>query len=496
MHHLPNTGKTRSADDAEAPSRLCKTVYFFSMTEAWYYFMSTKLWGGRFTGANDPLMEAFNASIGFDKRMWQADITGSQAYALALARSGIISGNEAETLVEGLEQVAAEWAASTFELRPGDEDIHTANERRLTELLGDVAGKLHTGRSRNDQVATDTRLWLLGEIVHLRTHLREMIRTAVERAAAEIDLLMPGYTHLQPAQPTRWSHWILSHAWAWQRDAARLDELTQRVSSLPLGSGALAGNPFDVDRDFLAGQLGFASVADNSLDAVSDRDFVAEFLFWASLTMIHLSRWSEDLIIYSSREFGFVEVADAYSTGSSLMPQKKNPDSLELLRGKSGRVFGELSGFLMTMKGLPSTFNKDLQEDKEPLYDAVDTLRDSLQIAGGVLATLTVNTEKMAASLVPEMLATDLAEYLVRKGIPFRETHHVAGAAVRLAEEKGVRLSALSAAELRPLHPAFDEDVADVWSFERSVEQRSASGGSSRSAVKAQIEALDKWLAQ
>ncbi|MFZ1756151.1 MAG: argininosuccinate lyase [Caldilineaceae bacterium] len=456
--------------------------------------MSTKLWGGRFTGANDPLMEAFNASISFDKRMWRADITGSQAYARALARSGIITGDEAETLVAGLEQVADEWAAGRFALRPGDEDIHTANERRLTELLGDVAGKLHTGRSRNDQVATDTRLWLLGEIAHMRTHLAELIGTAIERAAAEIDLLMPGYTHLQPAQPTRWSHWILSHAWAWQRDAQRLDELTQRVSSLPLGSGALAGNPFGVDRDFLARELGFAAVAPNSLDAVSDRDFVAEFLFWASLTMLHLSRWSEDLIVYSSREFGFVGIADAYSTGSSLMPQKKNPDSLELLRGKSGRVFGELSGFLMTIKGLPSTFNKDLQEDKEPLYDAVDTLRDSLQIAGGVLATLTVNDARMAASLVPEMLATDLAEYLVRKGIPFRETHHVAGAAVRLAEEQGVSLSALTAADLQTLHPAFGEDVADVWSYERSVEQRDAAGGSSRRAVLAQIEALRSWL--
>lgn len=456
--------------------------------------MSTKLWGGRFTGANDPLMEAFNASISFDKRMWRADITGSQAYARALARSGIITGDEAEALVTGLARVADEWAAGHFELRPGDEDIHTANERRLTELLGDVAGKLHTGRSRNDQVATDTRLWLLGEIVELRRHLHDLIRTAVERAGAEIDLLMPGYTHLQPAQPTRWSHWILSHAWAWQRDAQRLDELTRRVSSLPLGSGALAGNPFNIDRDFLAAELGFASVAPNSLDAVSDRDFVAEFLFWASLTMLHLSRWSEDLIIYSSREFGFVVVADAYSTGSSLMPQKKNPDSLELLRGKSGRVFGELSGFLMTMKGLPSTFNKDLQEDKEPLYDAVDTLRDSVQIASGVLATLTVNAEKMAASLVPEMLATDLAEYLVRKGIPFRETHHVAGAAVRLAEEKSLPLSGLTPADLRTLHPAFGDDVADVWNFERSVDQRDAAGGSSRRAVLAQIDELRAWL--
>jgi len=456
--------------------------------------MSTKLWGGRFTGAIDPLMEAFNASISFDKRMWRADIAGSQAYARALAQTGMITGDEAEMLVAGLERVAEEWAAGRFVLRPGDEDIHTANERRLTELIGDVAGKLHTGRSRNDQVATDTRLWLREEIAGLRTHLRDLIQIAVERAAEEIDLLLPGYTHLQPAQPTRWSHWLLSHAWAWQRDAQRLDELTRRVNSLPLGSGALAGNPFGVDRDFLAQELGFMSVAPNSLDAVSDRDFVAEFLFWASLTMLHLSRWAEDLILYSSREFGFVTVADAYSTGSSLMPQKKNPDSLELLRGKSGRVCGELSSFLMTMKGLPSTFNKDLQEDKEPLYDAVDTLSGSLPIAGGVLATLTVDGARMAASLAPEMLATDLADYLVRKGVPFRETHHVAGAAVRLAEERGVALSALSTADLQRLHPAFDDDVTAVWSFERSVEQRSAAGGSSRDAVLAQIDGLRGWL--
>jgi argininosuccinate lyase len=439
-------------------------------------------------------MEAFNASIGFDRRLWKADIQGSQAYARALARAGIISPSEADVLVRTLEEVAQEWAEGRFVIQPGDEDIHTANERRLTELAGPVAGKLHTGRSRNDQVATDLRLWLREEIRVLRGHLRELIRTATERAAAEIHLLMPGYTHLQPAQPVRWSHWLLSHVWPWQRDAQRLDELARRVNVLPLGNGALAGNPFPIDRAFLAAELGFADVTQNSMDGVSDRDFVAEFLFWASLTMIHLSRLAEDLIIYSSREFGFVTLADAYSTGSSLMPQKKNPDSMELLRGKSGRVLGDLTGLMVTLKGLPSAYDKDLQEDKEPLFDAVDTLAGALQITAGVLATATVNQERMNAALATEMLATDLADYLVRKGVPFRETHHIAGAAVRLAEERQIALSALSLADLQALHPAFEEDVMNVWDPGVSVEKRNVVGGTSLNSVQAQIDRLRRWL--
>ncbi len=456
--------------------------------------MSHKLWGGRFSGETDPRMEAFNASIHFDQRLWRADIQASQAYAKALARAGILTPEEAETLVTGLEQVAQEWAQGRFVLQPGDEDIHTANERRLTELVGPVAGKLHTGRSRNDQVATDLRLWLREEIRTLRQELRGLIRTGVERAREEIDLLMPGYTHLQPAQPIRWSHWLLSHVWPWQRDAQRLDQLAERVNVLPLGSGALAGNPFPIDRRFLAQELGFQDVTPNSMDGVSDRDFVAEFLFWASLTMVHLSRLAEDLILYSTQEFGFVVLADAYSTGSSLMPQKKNPDSMELLRGKSGRTLGHLTGLLATLKGLPSTYNKDLQEDKEPLFDAVDTLARALPIAAGVLATLAVLPQGLAMALTPEMLATDLADYLVRKGVPFREAHHIAGKAVRMAEERGISLPELSLADLRQLHPAFDHDVDLVWDFEASVEQRDVEGGTSRRAVLAQIQALERWL--
>lgn len=457
--------------------------------------MSTKLWGGRFSGKTDPLMEQFNASLRFDQRLWKADIVGSQAYAMALARVGIVTKEEAAAIIEGLSLVAEEWEAGGFVVVEGDEDIHTANERRLTELIGPVAGKLHTGRSRNDQIATDVRLWLRDQVATLDDFLRELIATAASRAAAEIDVLMPGYTHLQPAQPVRWSHWLLSHAWAWRRDADRLSELAERVDVMPLGSGALAGNPFGIDRATLAVDLGFAAISANSMDAVSDRDFVAEFLFWAALMMMHLSRFAEDVIIYSSREFGFVTLADAYSTGSSLMPQKKNPDALELLRGKSARVVGHLTGLMTLLKGLPSTYNKDLQEDKEPLFDAVDSLAGALQIAHGVLATLTIHPAHMAVALSPEMLATDLADYLVRRGVPFREAHHVAGAAVKMAEVQGVPLTELTLDDLQTLHGEFGEDVTAVWRFEASVEQRAAVGGTSRSAVLAQIEALERWLA-
>ncbi|KAJ2844707.1 argininosuccinate lyase, partial [Coemansia brasiliensis] len=347
-----------------------------------------KLWGGRFSGETDPLMEAFNESIHFDRRMYAADIQGSQAYAKALLKKGILTSEEQQTLDKGLQSVLQEWQANTFELRPGDEDIHTANERRLGELVGAVAGKLHTGRSRNDQVATDMRLWLRDEVTRMIGFLRQVIEALTFRAEQDIDVLMPGYTHLQRAQPIRWSHLLLSYAFWFQQDTMRLEQFMPRINQLPLGSGALAGNPFQVDREWLAQELGFSSVTPNSLYGTSDRDFVAEFLFHCSMTMIHISRLAEDLIIYSSAEFGFVQLADAYSTGSSLMPQKKNPDSLELLRGKCGRVFGGMSGFMMAYKGLPSTYNKDMQEDKEPMFDAVDTLSGSLQITAAVVATL------------------------------------------------------------------------------------------------------------
>jgi len=461
-------------------------------------------------------MEKFNESLSVDRRMWAEarphcassarrrsrppppqDIRGSQAYARALARAGLLSGAECDTLVHGLDAVAAEWASGAFAVREGDEDIHTANERRLGELVGPVGGKLHTGRSRNDQVATDTRLWLLGALRALRGHTRALIRVAVERAESESDALMPGFTHLQSAQTVRWSHWLLAYAAAWQRDDERLGEVLSRCARMPLGSGALAGNPFGIDRAALAAELGFTGgVCPNSMDAVSDRDYVAETQFWASLCAVHLSRFSEDLIIYSSLQFGFVQLSDAYSTGSSLMPQKKNPDALELLRGKAGRLLGNLAGTLAVLKGTPSTYNKDFQEAWQPLFETVDTMGDCLQIAAGCLATLRIDRRRMAASLSADMLATDLAEYLVRKGVPFRETHHVAGAAVRAAEAAGVPLSALGLPALQALHPAFEADVSALWSFERSAESRDTEGGTSARSVQEQVAKLRAYLAQ
>jgi len=349
------------------------------------------LWGGRFDGGTDELMKRFNDSIGFDRRLYAADIEGSVAYSAALAWAELITEEERDQLVTGLNRVRAEFDAGTFEIKPGDEDIHTAVERRLGELVGEVAGKLHTGRSRNDQVATDMRLYLLDEMAQLDEALADTQRAIVEQAEIHLDVMMPGYTHLQQAQPILFSHWLMAFFWKLERDHERLKDVTGRTRVCPLGAGALAGNPFGIDRRALAEALGFAAVAPNSIDAVNDRDYVVDFLAWAALTQIHLSNLAEDLIVWASREFGFVEIADAYATGSSLMPQKKNPDSLELLRGKSGRVIGHLTGLLTTLKGLPTAYNKDLQEDKEPLFDAVDTLKMELPIAAGVIRTLKVN---------------------------------------------------------------------------------------------------------
>ncbi|EPQ28456.1 uncharacterized protein PFL1_03759 [Pseudozyma flocculosa PF-1] len=458
-------------------------------------FTKRKLWGGRFTGTTDPLLFEYNESLSYDKRMHAQDIRGSQAYARALVKCNILTESEKDEIVAGLDKVGQEWKDGTFKIQPDDEDIHTANERRLKELIGPVAGKLHTGRSRNDQVATDMRLWLMDEALAIEIFLKELVQVMVARAREEVDALMPGYTHLQRAQPIRWSHLLLSHATYFAADLARLRSFIPRISVLPLGSGPLAGNPFEgMDRDAIAKDLGFQTVGTNSMNSVSDRDFVVEFLMWASLTAIHLSKIAEDFIIYSSAEFGFIQLSDAYTTGSSIMPQKKNPDSLELLRGKSGRIFGQMSGFMMSLKGIPSTYNKDLQEDKEPMFDAVDTIRNSLQIATGVISTLSIFPEKMKAALTTDMLATDLAEYLVRKGIPFRETHHISGSAVRLSEEKKCQLSDLSLADLQGLSDKFEDDVMKVWSFEESVGRRNAKGGTSRRAVLEQCDTLKREL--
>ena len=374
-------------------------------------------------------------------------------------RAQVISATEGAAIRDGLEKVKMEWAAGTFACKEGDEDIHTANEGRLTELVGPVGGKVHTGRSRNDQVVTDLRLHLRGQCERLGDMISSLVSVAAKRAKAEAHILMPGYTHLQSAQPVRWSHWMLAHASSWRRDGERLMQIRDRMNELPLGAGALAGNPFGVDREALAADLGFARPVANSIDAVTDRDFVIELTFWSSLLMVHMSKFGEDLIIFGTQEFGFVKLADAYSTGSSLMPQKKNPDALELLRGKAGRTIGHTVALLTTMKGLPTAYNKDMQEDKAALFDALATAEAALQIAQGVLATVTPNEEPMRKALNSFMLATDLSEYLVRKGVPFRQTHHVAGRAVQMAEERGCALTDLSLADLQTLHELFEADV-------------------------------------
>lgn len=453
------------------------------------------LWGGRFEQAASPLLRQFNDSLPFDQRLWLEDIFGSMAYAEAIAAAGLLTAEERAALLAGLEQVAEEWRRGQFQTAAGDEDIHTAVERRLGELIGPLAGKLHTGRSRNDQVATDLRWWLRSRVDELDGLLAALLGAAVERAAAEIDVLMSGYTHLQPAQPIRWSHWLLSHAWAWQRDRERLADLRRRLNHSPLGAGALAGNPFAVDRQALAADLGFAGPIPNSIDAVRDRDYAVEFLSWAALLGVHLSQIAEDLILWSSREFGFVQLSDQFSTGSSLMPQKRNPDSLELLRGKAGRLTGNLVSLLTTLKGLPAAYNKDLQEDKEPLFDSVDTLLVALPVATGVLATLSIRPERMRAALGDELLATDLADTLVRRGVPFRQSHELAGLAVKRSEALGVSLRDLPLAEYQAISPQFGPDVVGVFDFEQSVEQRAVYGGTARAAVLQQIEELRTLLA-
>ncbi|KAK3985417.1 L-Aspartase-like protein [Cladorrhinum sp. PSN332] len=457
----------------------------------------TLLWGGRFTEAIDDLMFQFNESLSFDKVLYKADIQGSITYAKALRKLNILSAEELDQIVTGLQQVLKEWESGEFKIDvKSDEDIHTANERRLGEIIGAAAGKLHTGRSRNEQVGVDMRLWAGEQLEQLVGILKDVLSTTAAKAKDTLPVLMPGYTHLQRAQPVRFSHWLLSHATFLIGDLNRLKGVQERVSSCPLGVGALAGNPFGIDREFMAKDLGFVSVHPNSLCAVADRDFVVDILQWASLLMAHLSRLSEDLILFSTAEFGFVQVADAYSTGSSLMPQKKNPDSLELIRGKAGRVMGQSTGFLSSLKSLPTSYNKDLQESVEPLIDCIKAVSQCLRITQGVLATLKVYPEKMKAALTHDMLATDVADYLVRKGVPFRQTHHIAGAIVRKGEEAGVSISELPLKDLKEISPLFEEDVAQVFDFERSVEQRATYGGTSSSSVLAQIASIEQLVSK
>jgi len=448
------------------------------------------LWGGRFsTKLNDQAWE-LNSSLPIDQRLAIQDVDGSLAWAKALHQAGVLQDEEHASIVLGLDMIKKEFSGGKFSFAPSDEDIHTAVERRLMDLIGSVAGKLHTGRSRNDQVATDFRLWMLQSIPALDAALLDLQSSLVEQAEAAAEILMPGYTHLQRAQPILLAHWWLSHYWPLQRDRQRLTDLTDRVSILPLGSGALSGTPVPVDRDALAKSLGFAEASQNSIDAVSDRDFAAEFLFCASMIGIHLSKLAEQIVLYTSAEFGFFELADAYSTGSSLMPQKKNPDVFELTRGKSGTLIGMLTGLLATLKGLPSTYDKDLQEDKAPVFQATDILLAILPVIAGALRTIIVRPERMRAAIDSFMMATDLADYLVGKGIPFRETHAIAGKAVRLASEKKVQLEEIPLEAYQALCPAFEADVVQVFDPRKSVEKRNAVGGTSPQSVTNQIKKI------
>jgi argininosuccinate lyase len=456
--------------------------------------MTTKLWGGRFDGATDPLMHKYNASIDVDRRLWQEDIDGSIAYARELAHVGVLTADEATTLVDGLNQVAELWRTGQFVLdRAVDEDIHTANERQLTAIVGAVGGKLHTGRSRNEQVVLDTRLWLKTASQRLRRLVGELCRTAAAHAEEHMDAVMPGYTHLQPAQPVRYSHWLLAHAFAWLRDAERLRDAEVRVDVSPLGCGALAGSALGVDRTRLGAALGLARVSANSMDTVADRDFVAEYLFVLALFGTHVSRFAEDLIFFSTRKF--VHMADAYCTGSSLMPQKRNPDCAELLRGQAGGAIGRLVAMLTTLKSLPFTYNKDLQDDKRLLFSAVDDADDVVQLCTGLIATMKINAGAMLADLSTEMLATDLADHLVRRGVPFREAHHIVGSVVKLAETRRVGIDKLPLADLRAIDARFGDDVATIFDFEVSVESRDSIGGTSRRSVCAQLADLRERIA-
>jgi argininosuccinate lyase len=455
---------------------------------------SHKLWGGRFSDGPAPEFDALNSSIGVDFRLWPFDIQLSKAWAMALYKANVLTLDECNEMEHGLDAVAARLDAGE---RPaaGDEDVHTLIDRLLHEEIGDGASKLHTGRSRNDQVATATRLWAMEAAARLDVAVRGVQQVMIDQAHGLETALMPSYTHLQRAIPVSAAHWLLSHFWPLERDRTRLRASQRAAGVLPLGSGAVAGCAYPISRVLLQGSLGFAALTQNSIDAVSDRDFVAELVFSATMIATHLSRLAEDLIIYGSSEFGFVQFGDAYSSGSSMMPQKRNPDALELTRGSAARMLGNLTTLLATLKGLPSSYNKDLQDDKRVLFDAVDTLLLVLPAVAGALAECEFNTHRMRAALSSTMMATDLADYLVRKGSTFREAHGAVGRLIRQCEEGSLDLHTLPLAAFASAHPLFEHDVFDALSALQSVEQREVEGGTGPSAVRAQLEAAQKALA-
>ncbi len=446
-------------------------------------------WSALFTEPMSELVKRYTASVGFDQRLWRADIDGSLAHAEMLAAQGIIAAHDLEDIRRGMAQIRQEIEAGSFEWKLELEDVHLNIEARLTQLVGDAGKRLHTGRSRNDQVATDVRLWLRGEIDGLHTLLAQMQRALVALAARHAETVMPGFTHMQVAQPVSFAHHLLAYVEMFARDAERLADLRGRCNRLPLGAAALAGTSYPIDREHVAAALGFEGLCQNSLDAVSDRDFALEFAAFASICMVHVSRLAEELVLWMSQNFGFIDLADRYCTGSSIMPQKRNPDVAELARGKSGRVVGHLMGLITLMKGQPLAYNKDNQEDKEPLFDTVDTLRDTLRIMAEMCEGIMVKPEAMErAALRGYATATDLADYLVKKGLPFRDAHEAVAHAVKGAIAQGLDLSQLPLSTLQGFHPAIAEDVFEVLTLRGSMTARNVRGGTAPAQVLAQVE--------
>ena len=446
-------------------------------------------WSALFSEPMSELVKRYTASVGFDQRLWRADIAGSLAHAEMLAAQGIIGAQDLADIRRGMAQITEEIESGRFEWKLDLEDVHLNIEARLTQLVGDAGKRLHTGRSRNDQVATDVRLWLRDEIDGLAQGLRQMQQALVDLAAKHTDTVMPGFTHLQVAQPVSFAHHLLAYVEMFARDAERLADLRRRVNRLPLGAAALAGTSYPIDRKRVAATLGFEAVAGNSLDAVSDRDFALEFAAFASICMVHVSRLSEEIVLWMSQNFGFIDLADRYCTGSSIMPQKRNPDVAELARGKTGRVVGHLMGLLTLMKGQPLAYNKDNQEDKEPLFDSVDTLRDTLRIMAEMVGGITVKPEAMErAALRGYATATDLADYLVQQGLAFRDAHEVVAHAVKIAMQQGQDLAELPLATLQGFHPKIGPDVFERLSLRGSLDSRQSIGGTAPSQVRAQIE--------
>jgi argininosuccinate lyase len=454
-----------------------------------------KLWGGRFNKGSSSLLEQFNASIGFDNRMYAEDIAGSIAHSKMLNKIGILTVEEQEKIENGLIQIKEMIDNGNFEFHISDEDIHMAVEKKLIESIGSLGGKLHTGRSRNDQVALDIRMYLKKEILNIKDLLKLLMEAIVEVAESNKDVIMPGYTHLQRAQPILFSHHMMAYYEMMKRDLDRLEDCFKRVDVMPLGAGALAGTTYPLDRHYVAELLGFSKVTENSLDTVSDRDFIIETNFVISMIIMHLSRFSEELIIWSTSEFSFVEMDDTYSTGSSIMPQKKNPDVTELVRGKTGRVFGNLMGIFTVMKGLPLAYNKDTQEDKEGVFDSIDTIKIVLEIFSPMLKTMTIKKENMKASIYEGFInATDIADYLAKKGLPFREAHKVVGELVSYCEQNNKLLTDLSYEEFKNSHSLFEEDIVKESSIEACINGRKTYGGTALSDVERQIENAKAFL--